>query len=49
LGSTQKGNESALSKYTKQTYPADQLPEILTIDDKPSLDKAKRRLKELGF
>jgi [acyl-carrier-protein] S-malonyltransferase len=49
LGSTQRGNESALSKYTKQTYPTDQLPEILTIEDKPTLDKAKRRLKELGF
>jgi [acyl-carrier-protein] S-malonyltransferase len=49
LGSTQKGNESALSKYTKQTYPTDQLPEILTIEDKPTLDKAKKRLKELGF
>jgi len=49
LGSTQKGNESALSRYTKQTYPADQLPEILTVDDKPSLDRAKKRLKDLGF
>jgi len=49
LGSTQRGNESALSKYTKQTYPADQLPEILTIEDKPSLDKTKKRLKGLGF
>jgi len=49
LGATQKGNESALSKYTKQTYPTDQRPEILTIEDKPTLDKAKRRLKELGF
>ena len=49
LGSTQRGNESALSRYTKQTYPADNQPEILTIEDKPSLDKAKKRLKELGF
>jgi [acyl-carrier-protein] S-malonyltransferase len=49
LGSTQRGNESALSKYTKQTYPANQLPEILTIEDKPSLDRTKERLKELGF
>jgi hypothetical protein len=49
LGSTQRGNESALSKYTKQTYPTDKLPEILTIEDKPSLDKTKKRLKELGF
>jgi [acyl-carrier-protein] S-malonyltransferase len=49
LGSTQRGNESALSKYTRQTYPADQLPEILTIEDKPSLDKTKKRLKDLGF
>jgi [acyl-carrier-protein] S-malonyltransferase len=49
LGSTQRGNDSALSKYTKQTYPADQLPEILTIEDKPSLDKTKKRLKNLGF
>jgi len=49
LGSTQRGNESALSKYTRQTYPADQLPEILTIEDKPSLDKTKKRLKGLGF
>jgi [acyl-carrier-protein] S-malonyltransferase len=49
LGSTQSGNESALSKYTKQTYPANQLPEILTIEDKPSLDRTKERLKELGF
>ena len=48
LGSTRRGNESALSKYTRQTYPADQLPEILTIEDKPSLDKTKKRLKELG-
>ncbi len=49
LGSTQKGNESALSRYTKQTYPADELPEILTVEDKPTLDRAKRRLKGLGF
>jgi [acyl-carrier-protein] S-malonyltransferase len=49
LGSTQKGNESALSRYTKQTYPADQPPEVLTIEDKPSLDQTKKRLKELGF
>ncbi len=49
LGSTHSGNESALSKYTRQTYPADQLPEILTIEDKPSLDKTKKRLKHLGF
>jgi [acyl-carrier-protein] S-malonyltransferase len=49
LGSAQKGNESALSRYTKQTYPADQSPEILTVEDKPSLDRTKKRLKELGF
>ena len=49
LGSTHRGNESALSKYTKQTYPTDQQPEILTIEDKPSLDKTKKRLKQLGF
>ena len=48
LGSTQRGNESALSRYTKQTYPANHQPQILTIEDKPSLDKAKKRLKELG-
>ena len=49
LGSTQRGNESALSRYTKQTYPTDQQPEILTIEDKPSLEKTKKRLKQLGF
>ncbi len=49
MGSTQRANGSALSKYTRQTYPADQLPEILTVEDKPSLDHTKRRLKELGF
>ena len=49
VGSTQRGNESALSRYTKQTYPANHQPEILNIEDKPSLDKAKKRLKELGF
>jgi [acyl-carrier-protein] S-malonyltransferase len=49
MGSTQRGNGSALSKYTRQTYPADQLPEILTVEDKPSLDHTKKRLRELGF
>lgn len=49
LGSSQRGNGSALSKYTRQTYPADQLPEILTVEDKPSLDRTKKRLKELGL
>jgi [acyl-carrier-protein] S-malonyltransferase len=49
LGSTQRGNGSALSKYARQTYPADRLPEILAVEDKPSLDHTKKRLKELGF